>query len=510
MSENYSEAERRLIESRNQSTAAATAPSSVDQLSIPRIDKKPAAKDVDLKGMVTKVNEAATEQQANAPTVFDTIDKDMPLLKYIGGGLGLLGAGYLAHRFLGGDGNTPPDDNNPPNNRSRSPKDRSFGRTEPTFNSAEATQASMTAGEPKFVADPIPVAPKPVTDVVTVPGTPSTTASVIPTTDQPKVVPVPSEARPPMQYGETKYNVPTASPEVAVAPPASVEPVAVAPKPVSELEQLRIEKAKFELEAAKAKEARAAEAHATKLANEVKRVEAKNQTKQGTPTQSIETTMQKQSYENTVSKAVDADMKAAATKKAPPAASVAPPAPSTPPAALAAPAVTSPVVAAPAVPPAATTLTKEQKGMKNYLVSQYGGGPEGEAAYRKTIDILGEVPAYEKGQGGGLSKEANETIKAWRKSNIEGPKVNLTHDMKKVMKGAGGAGILMALPGFAEAAQNKDMAKMSDIFTDFFVLPFAQSREAGMSRREEESTIANKFKEASKLGSPYRSVPPPR
>jgi hypothetical protein len=313
--------------------------------------------------------------------------------------------------------------------------------------------------------------------------------------------PVDYSLTPAKAYGQQNLNVPTGAPNVAAPPPAEVAPAAVAPKPVSEIERLRIEKAQFDLEAARAKEARAAELHASRLAADAKRAEAKNQTKQGTPTQSLETTMQKQSYENTVSKAVDADMKAAAAKKAPPAASVVPPA---------APAVTAPVATAPSVPPVATTLTKEQKGMKNYLVSQYGGGPEGEAAYKKTIDILGEVPAYEKGQGGGLSKEANDTIKAWRKENIEGPKVNLTHDMKKVMKGAGGAGILMALPGFAEAAQRKDMGKMSDIFTDFFVLPFAQSREAGMSKREEESIIANKFKEASKLGSPYRSVPPPR
>jgi hypothetical protein len=90
----YSEAERRLIESRNQAAAAATAPSSVDQLSIPQIDKKPQAKDVDLKGMASTVNEAAKEQQANAPTVFDTIDKDMPWLKWVGGTLGLLGTAY--------------------------------------------------------------------------------------------------------------------------------------------------------------------------------------------------------------------------------------------------------------------------------------------------------------------------------------------------------------------------------------------------------------------------------
>ena len=82
--------------------------------------------------------------------------------------------------------------------------------------------------------------------------------------------------------------------------------------------------------------------------------------------------------------------------------------------------------------------------------------------------------------------------------------------MKKVMKGAGGLAILTAIPGFAEAAQRKDYGKMTDLASDFFVLPFAQSSEAGMPKKQEESIIAQKFKEAQKLGSPYRSVPPPR
>ena len=155
-------------------------------------------------------------------------------------------------------------------------------------------------------------------------------------------------------------------------------------------------------------------------------------------------------------------------------------------------------------------LTKEQASMKRYLVSQYGGGPEGETAYKKVGEILGYTPAYEKGQGGGLSKEANDAIKAWRKQEIAGPKVNLTHDMKKVMKGAGGIAALAAIPGFAEAAQRKDFGAMTDIATDFAVLPFAQSREAGIPKAQEESLIAQKFKEAQKLGSPYRSVPPPK
>ena len=166
----------------------------------------------------------------------------------------------------------------------------------------------------------------------------------------------------------------------------------------------------------------------------------------------------------------------------------------------------------PIVPPTSTEgLTKGEQGMKNYLVkSQYGGGTHGEKAYEKTVEILGKRPSYAPGEGGGLSKEETNIIKDWRKENIEGPKVNLTKDMKRVLKGGGGIALLAAIPGFAEAAQQKNYGKMTDIASDFLVLPFAQSREAGMPKAQEESIIAQKFKEAQKLGSPYRAVPPPR
>jgi hypothetical protein len=159
--------------------------------------------------------------------------------------------------------------------------------------------------------------------------------------------------------------------------------------------------------------------------------------------------------------------------------------------------------------PAETALTKEQMSARNWLSSQYGSPSK---YFESVQEIHGGVPPSYNAAAGekAIGKEAHQVVMDWRKANIEGPKVNLTHDMKKVMKGAGGMAVLMALPGFAEAAQNKDMGKMSDIFTDFFVLPFAQSREAGMPKAQEESTIAGKFKEASKLGSPYHSVPPPR
>lgn len=205
-----------------------------------------------------------------------------------------------------------------------------------------------------------------------------------------------------------------------------------------------------------------------------------------------------------IDKAVDAGVKAAAK---PPVAA----APIKPPSAPVQLTPTPEVLAEPAIPSGAVApLTKEQQGMKKHLVSLYGGGTEGEKAYSKVGEILGYTPAFPPGQGGGLAPEETKVIKEWRKANIEGPKVNLTHDMKKAFKGAGGIAVLAAIPGFADAAQRKDYGAMTDIATDFAVLPFAQSREAGMPKAQEEAILASKFKESQKLGSPYRSVPPPR
>lgn len=163
----------------------------------------------------------------------------------------------------------------------------------------------------------------------------------------------------------------------------------------------------------------------------------------------------------------------------------------------------------PPVPESEVGLTKQQIGMKRHLESFYGGGEVGTKTYNQVKDILGYTPEYPLGSGGGLSPEENAKIKAFRKENVPGPKVNLTHEMKKTMKGGAGLAVLAAIPGFAEAAQQKDLGKMADIASDFFVLPFAQSGTAGMSKAEEEAIIASKFKESKKLGSPYRSVPPP-
>jgi hypothetical protein len=328
-----------------------------------------------------------------------------------------------------------------------------------------------------------------------------------------------------------------------------------------EMRQIKLAQEQAKHESIIARNYREQEAHQSKMSLEAKRAEAilqRTQGKSASPTNSDAqaTQMLVKSEEAKVSKAVDAATRAKPVNSTPPPAvgptavapaiqpTVAPPQPqmkygqinmgaptATPlPNTVQQPAVAPPVQTPPPAPtttpppgpvvektpkptkPVVDTsgLSKEEAGMKKYLISQYGGGTHGEQAYEKAVEILGQRPAFAPGEGGGLSPKENETIKAWRKENIEGPKVNLTHDMKKVMKGAGGLAILASIPGFAEAAQRKDFGKMTDIASDFFVLPFAQSTEAGMPKAQEESLISQRFKEAQKLGSPYRSVPPPR
>jgi hypothetical protein len=158
------------------------------------------------------------------------------------------------------------------------------------------------------------------------------------------------------------------------------------------------------------------------------------------------------------------------------------------------------------IDPSEVGLTKEQISMKRYLESNYGGGEVGAKTYAKVGEILGYTPAYEPGKGGGLKPEENALIRGYRKENIEGPKVNLNKDMKRALKGGAAATALMAIPGFADAAQRKDYGRMVDLASDFIVPPFAGSTELGVSTLGEKQLKA--FENAQKLGSPYRSVPP--
>lgn len=158
------------------------------------------------------------------------------------------------------------------------------------------------------------------------------------------------------------------------------------------------------------------------------------------------------------------------------------------------------------VDPSEAGLTKQEIGMKRYLESFYGGGEVGAKTYGQVGEILGYRPAFEPGKGGGLKPEENLVIKGYRKENIAGPKVNLDKEMKRALKGGAAVGALMAIPGFADAAQKKDYGRMADIASDFLVPTFAGSTELGVSTLGEKQLKA--YENAQKLGSPYRAIPP--
>lgn len=154
-------------------------------------------------------------------------------------------------------------------------------------------------------------------------------------------------------------------------------------------------------------------------------------------------------------------------------------------------------------------MTKEEAGMRGHLLGMYGGkeNPYAQKAYEQVKEILGYTPAYPPdGKGGSLNPEEKGKILDWRKANIEGPKVNLTHEMKKTLKGGGAAAIaaLALTPAFVNASESQKRQILGEA-----LLPM------GLTPSELESgTLTEKqlraYQEAQKLGSPYRSVPPPR
>jgi hypothetical protein len=167
------------------------------------------------------------------------------------------------------------------------------------------------------------------------------------------------------------------------------------------------------------------------------------------------------------------------------------------------------------VAPPSEGLSKQEAGMKKHLISLYGGGPEAEAAYGKVKEILGYTPAYPPGKGGSLNPEEKGKVLTYRKENIPGPKINLTHDMKKMLaKGAGGAAILAAIPEFANAAQaakegNTTPAKetLFNLLTGLNLPLSLFTQASGLSEGEAEELAKRRY--AAQVGA-GRGIAPPQ
>lgn len=144
-------------------------------------------------------------------------------------------------------------------------------------------------------------------------------------------------------------------------------------------------------------------------------------------------------------------------------------------------------------------MTEAEAGMRGHLLGMYGGknNPAAQQAYEQVRQILGYTPAYAPGsQGGSLAPEETGKILDWRKENIPGPKVNLTRDMKSVLKKGGPAAVaaLVLTPEFARASETEKRQIIGEALMPVGLTP----SEAGAPGVAPET-----FSQAALLGSPY-------
>lgn len=172
-------------------------------------------------------------------------------------------------------------------------------------------------------------------------------------------------------------------------------------------------------------------------------------------------------------------------------------------------------------------MTKEEAGMRGHLLGMYGGkeNPAAQQAYEQVKEILGYTPAYEQGKGGSLKPEETAKIKGWQKENMAGPKITLTHDMKKVLKTGGPAAVaaLALLPEFVNASPKEKQAIANELGFDLStgaglaailggppaIAAAAALGSSGLNKQEERQLqrIREQEKQMALLGSPYASAP---
>ena len=140
--------------------------------------------------------------------------------------------------------------------------------------------------------------------------------------------------------------------------------------------------------------------------------------------------------------------------------------------------------------------------MKNWLLNQYGGKnePMAHEAYSQVKNILGYTPAYPEGsKGGSLAPEEKGKILDWRKQELPGPKVNLTHDMKKALKMGGPvAAALIATTEFANAKTPEEKANAGANMLGAILPLGADIRDVGAP-----TLPSQQIPNAALLGSPY-------
>ena len=462
--------------------------------------------------------------------------------------------------------------------RMNTPEQPSAARVEPTFGIPDVEAAAQQQN--KFTppqGDVTDVASRPVGEPRLQIGGPRALPApevAVPTATAPAPAPAP-----------TAPTAPVA--EAPVAPPAAAAPAAVAPKPVDPLVQAKLDAIAADQrrkdEAHAAEQRRKDEAHSTRMAKNAQSSEVKNQASQGKPVDNIETTIQKQSHANSITKANDAlvdveKSKQVAAKKAAPVGSVQPTAPvvSTP---AQAPTTVAEVQAAgPAigtnqeVVKASTPAPTEVKGAKapkwpggaeGSAIQLFGGTkknftPESQAAVEMFKDYVGstlsipptggtihQIPEaskfYEKYTGSPLPRSPEGKLMRIPEEQMQKLHGGIRSELEDAVKGgklgnlgkgAMAAAALLGLSGAVQAAQKGDFGPLRQAGFDIggpIALGkvgltalsraggagFTAATYSGNLNEGEQQELARRrhdymMKESQKLGSPYRSVPPPR
>lgn len=392
--------------------------------------------------------------------------------------------------------------------------------------------ASRPVGQPRAQL-PGPAAP--VEAPVAAPVAPN--APIEPTVAPAATTPVAVQQPAISGYGETKLNAPEGVPS-PIAPPA-VAPVE--PKPLSDLEKIKLEEAQIRLQAAKDKAAFDAEVRQKKLESltTTAKKSVEKQQKAGGGLSPMDKTL----LNNQITAAAASDVKETLAKTAavPPAA---PPATPATPAATATPAAPAAPVAPPPKPAVESVLGKPTVTTGSGMPAYAGQGGEsakikkefgsiadvpkdyvfvpggqlmditrnavGQEAFTTKLGEFGGYPGTQ-GQAYAQAREINKSLGRMTREEMKAAGKELPEPTKAITKSVAGskmvkvAGVGGALISLADVASAKEAAQT----VGEMLLPIgATPSELATGKLTEKQFKA--FQEAQKLGSPYRSVPPPR
>lgn len=435
--------------------------------------------------------------------------------------------------------------------RNRQPKPEAAPRVEPAFGIPEVdTFGQPVAEKVAPVADVTDVASRPVGQPraqlagpnvpVEAPVAPPAAAPTTPTVAPAGTTPVATQQPAISGYGQQTLNAPTGAPS-PIAPP-TVAPVE--PKPMSDLEKIKLEEAQIRLQATKDKAAFDAQVREKKLESltSTAKKSVEKQQKGGGGLSPMDKTI----LNNQITAAAASDVKDTLAKKA-----AVPPAPAT----TAAPVVTAPQAAAPVAPPATPATPELETALGKPTVTTGSGMPAyagqgGESAkMKKEFGSIADVPkgyvfvpsgqymditrnavgqeafTTKLGEFGGYPKTteaAYEQSRAINKSlgrlsreeaKAAGvavgdvtPSITKKVAGSKTVKVAGVGGALISL---ADVASAKEAANtIGEMLLPIGLTPSTLA--SGTLPPEIRAAQERQLKEMQKLGSPYRSVPPPK